>query len=309
MDNVSKIKQIEEEVVRWYNKLGRDLPWRNTNDPYSVLVSEVMLQQTQVDRVIPKFLEFLSVFPNLETLSRATIADVIKCWEGLGYNRRAVRLKRISEILVKGNYGEIPNEPDELKRLPGIGTYSANAIACFAYNKSVPLADTNIYRVLSRIVFGVTPPTRSEIDTLLNQALPFKSPSDFFQGLMDLAAAYCRVNSPKCSECFLLNTCGAGVEFLKETKLNPKNSVPYYPRQKKFKGSRRYYRGLIVKLLRKLGNDEQIGIIDLGEIMELETSDNSQQEWLLSILEELRNEGLIDISQGVHSIRVSLPSI
>ena len=96
---------------------------------------------------------------------------------------------------------------------------------------------------------------------------------------------------------------------MKETKLNPKNSVPYYPRQKKFKGSRRYYRGLIVKLLRKLGNDEQIGIIDLGEIMELETSDNSQQEWLLSILEELRNEGLIDISQGVHSIRVSLPSI
>ena len=301
-----KIDKIVDLVVRWYGKSGRDLPWRKSKDPYSILVSEVMLQQTQVDRVVPKFMQFLKQFPNLESLAEAPVATVIRLWEGLGFNRRAIRLKKIAEILVRENYAEIPENPNELRLLPGIGRYTSNAIACFAYGKSVSLADTNIYRILSRVSYGIKPTTRAEIDKLIDSSLPFDSPSDFYQGLMDIGALYCKSSSPECSNCVLISKCKAGPEFLEAKNLNPQSSVPYYPKQKRFKGSKRYYRGLIIKQLTKLGPEEQIGISDLKERIAPELMDYTE-DWFLSIIKELNDEGLLVVEEGTYSRRVALP--
>src|SRR5438105_10588982 len=134
-------------VLRWYSRYGRALPWRETRDPYAILVSEVMLQQTQASRVIPAYARFIRRFPTLASLARARLGDVIRVWSGLGYNRRAQYLHRIA----RANRRRLPSTISELDKLPGIGAYTAGAIACFAYGARVAFADTNIRRVLGRV--------------------------------------------------------------------------------------------------------------------------------------------------------------
>ena len=132
----------------------RDLPWRRTRDPYAILVSEVMLQQTQVDRVLPYYTRFLERFPTVEDLAAAATSDVIRFWSGLGYNRRAVNLQRAARAVVDEFGGSFPDDPADLKKLPGIGAYTAGAIAAFAHERDVAFLDTNMRRVISRVIFG-----------------------------------------------------------------------------------------------------------------------------------------------------------
>src|SRR6478735_9929598 len=150
---------MNEAVLDWYAAHGRrDLPWRHTDDPYAILVSEVMLQQTQVERVLPRYREWLARWPTVESLADAAAADVIRAWDGLGYNRRAVNLHRCAQAVVER--GGFPHDPAELRTLPGIGPYTAAAVACFAFGAQVPAPDTNAVRVLGR-AFGdpsVVPP-------------------------------------------------------------------------------------------------------------------------------------------------------
>src|SRR2546421_3257799 len=146
-------------LLTWYRAERRDLPWRSTDDAYAILVSEIMLQQTQVDRVLPKYSQFLAAFPTLPDLAVATPADVISVWVPLGYNMRAVRLQSIARQVLTEHHGRIPDTIEELLTLKGIGRYTAGAIACFAYHKQVATVDTNIRRVLHRIFLGLDSPT------------------------------------------------------------------------------------------------------------------------------------------------------
>ena len=147
-----KIAELRADLIAWYRDNARDLPWRRTRDPYRILVSEVMLQQTQVDRVIPKYFAFLDFFPTFEALAAAPTADVIRAWSGLGYNRRAVNLQRTAQAVVDEYGGKMPSDQVQLRDLPGIGPYTAGAIACFAFEQDVGFFDTNIRRVMHRVL-------------------------------------------------------------------------------------------------------------------------------------------------------------
>src|SRR6266513_4219730 len=152
------LSQVHTQLLSWYKQEQRDLPWRATNDPYAILVSEIMLQQTQVDRVLPKYEQFLTTFPTLADLAQASTADVISVWVPLGYNRRAVNLQSIARQVLAEYDGRIPDTIDGLLQLKGVGRYTAGAIACFAYRKQVAIVDTNIRRVLHRIFLGLEIP-------------------------------------------------------------------------------------------------------------------------------------------------------
>src|SRR5438552_12589113 len=149
------IAQAHTSLLTWYAAEQRNLPWRTTSDPYAILVSEVMLQQTQVDRVLPKYEQFLAEFPTLADLAAAPTADVISAWVPLGYNMRAVRLQSIARQVMNEFDGSIPDTIEELLTLKGIGRYTAGAIVCFAFKQQVAMVDTNIHRLLQRIFLGM----------------------------------------------------------------------------------------------------------------------------------------------------------
>src|SRR5215467_1590780 len=171
-----EIAQVHSHLLHWYAAEQRDLPWRSTDDAYAILVSEIMLQQTQVDRVLPKYQQFLAAFPTLADLAAAPAADVISTWVPLGYNMRAVRLQSIARQVISEYGGHIPDTIEELLKLKGVGRYTAGAIACFAYKKQVATVDTNINRVLHRIFLGLEYPepklTSDQILVLAESVLP-----------------------------------------------------------------------------------------------------------------------------------------
>src|SRR5688500_3739929 len=164
-------RRFRRRLLEWYRTNGRDLPWRHTRDPYRILVSEVMLQQTQVDRVIPYYERWLAQFPTVEALANASSADVITAWSGLGYNRRAAHLQRTARAAVQPPGGQGPSDPVQLGALPGIGPYTAGAIAAFAFEQDVVFLDTNMRRVVHRLVEGSDVPTlKVDEKVLLEQA-------------------------------------------------------------------------------------------------------------------------------------------
>lgn len=243
-------------VAAWYARNARVLPWRGIADPYAILVSEVMLQQTQVERVIPKYHAFLEAFPTFRALADAQPADVIRLWAGMGYNGRAVRLHRLAKKVVEHHHGELPRTVAELRRLPGIGPYTAAAIASFAFGEPVAVLDTNIYRVLSRAVHGVDAPSRDALHPLAEELLPLAdspiTPADWHQALMDVGATLCTVRQPRCMLCPLRPHCAAAPHLQSgSAPALAEASVPYAPRQSRFQGSARYFRGRIVDHLRK----------------------------------------------------------
>ena len=139
---------FQQKILSWYEKNKRDLPWRKTTDPYAIMVSEIMLQQTQVDRVIPKYQAFLKAFPTIKDLAEAPTSQVLELWSGLGYNSRAIRLQEAAKIICKQYRGQVPKSRDALMDLPGIGPYTSNAILSFAHNLPFPCMDTNIRRII-----------------------------------------------------------------------------------------------------------------------------------------------------------------
>jgi A/G-specific adenine glycosylase len=217
-------ERIQRLLLAWYASHGRDLPWRHTRDPYAVLVSEVMLQQTQVDRVLPKYHEFLARFPTLAALGAAPIADVIRAWSPLGYNVRAVRLHAIARQAVADFDGALPGTLAGLLALKGIGRYTAGAIACFAFGLPVATVDTNIRRTLWRVFRGIEPApwpagqaaTRAALE-LAEWALPADHAYAWQQALMDLGATLCTSRRPVCERCPLAGDCAALAEVGRTT--------------------------------------------------------------------------------------------
>ncbi|MGH2450095.1 MAG: A/G-specific adenine glycosylase, partial [Candidatus Limnocylindria bacterium] len=183
-------------LLRWYGRRGRDLPWRRTRDPYAVLVSEVMLQQTQATRVVPAYERFLRRFPTLRALAAAPLGDVLRVWSGLGYNRRARDLHRIARAAPDG----LPADVEGLDALPGVGPYTAGAVACFAHGVPAAFADTNIRRVLGRVFLGRTATGREAV-ALDRSLLPPGAADRWHHALMDLGATVCAARAPRCGDC------------------------------------------------------------------------------------------------------------
>ena len=195
---------FRRRLTAWFRRAGRDLPWRRTRDPYAIVVSEFMLQQTQVSRVLDYYARFLHRYPTVHHLARARPLAVRESWEGLGYYRRAANLHALARTVVRDHEGVLPSQVEELRKLPGIGAYTAGAVACFAYEKAEPTIDTNVARVLSRC-FGMPKqpgrPRGSPLHDLAKKLQPRRGAWTFNQALMELGALVCTARNPKCPEC------------------------------------------------------------------------------------------------------------
>lgn len=257
-------RRVQTALLDWYRDSRRDLPWRATRDPYRILVSEIMLQQTQAERVISKYHQFLISFPTLQSLADAPASEVIRAWAGLGYNRRALNLQRACRDVVARFGGTLPADVDDLKSLPGVGPYTAGAVACFAYGADVSFVDTNIRRVLHRVAKGpelpaplMTPP---EIQCLARDMLPVGKAYDWNQALMELGATVCRARRTDCEHCPLQHDCRARPSIQDVLQGLPRRSVPAAQR---FEQTSRYARGRIIDVLRSAPDDgwslERIG--------------------------------------------------
>ena len=320
MSRPDYVEYVQQALLQWYAAEKRDLPWRTTSDPYAILVSEIMLQQTQVDRVLPKYKQFLSIFPTLFDLAAASTADVINAWVPLGYNMRAVRLQGIARQVLSEYQGRIPDSIEKLLTLKGIGRYTAGAIACFAYHKQVATVDTNIRRVLHRIFFGLEYPESKLNDAQMlvfaENVLPTGEAYDWNQALMDLGATICTSNNPRCDYCPLQKQCQAYTEMsqqslfpsgdvfrqlrkVAEKKAAYKATAPTQP----FTSSNRYYRGRIIDFLRQMPDKQRVSLNALGPCIK---ADFGEQDlpWLEKIVRGLVRDGLADFEED----GVCLPS-
>lgn len=240
------IRTFQKTIYRYYRESGRSLPWRKTRDPYRILVSEMMLQQTQVERVLTKYEQFIHEFPDFASLAKSPLRKILEQWQGLGYNRRALALKESAQIVMKQFNAKLPSNPDILITLPGIGKATASAIAAFAFNQSTVFIETNIRRVFIHFFFKGSEKIRdADIVPLVQETLDASNPREWYYGLMDYGV------------------------MLGKNRQNPNRRSAHYTKQSPFEGSTRQLRGLILKTLmsnrvlterqlaRKLGTDPQ----------------------------------------------------
>ena len=292
------IDAFRQALLGWWDGNARDLPWRQTRDPYRILVSEVMLQQTQVDRVIPHYHRWLESFPDVQALAAAPTADVIRLWKGLGYNRRAVNLQRAAQAVVERG-GEFPDTVDELLALPGIGPYTAGAIACFAFERDVPFIDTNMRRVLHRVFLGSDVPERQatdrEIIGIAAATLPSGHGWRWNQALIEFGALQCTARTPACVICPAQTFCKARPTIqtdiqaaLAGRKGNAK-SVP-------FEQTNRYFRGRIMDALRE-HEGEAMPLETLGPIVKADFRPEDLP-WLTELVVALERDGLTAIAES-----------
>lgn len=222
-----------EDVLAWYHLNKRDLPWRKTHDPYAVLVSEIMLQQTTVETVLRYYAAFMARFPNVVALAQADEEAVLGCWQGLGYYRRALNLHRTARILADEYGGRFPQTYDEVSRLPGIGPYIAGAVMSIAFGQPYPAVDGNVLRVISRL-YGIAddvtkPPVKNKITSRVKEMMPPRWAGDFTQSLMELGALVCRPGTPDCTVCPWGGYCVAKNKDI--AALLPVKKAPKKPRQ------------------------------------------------------------------------------
>lgn len=200
-------------LLAWYDRAAADLPWRRTRDPYRIWLSEIMLQQTQVETVIPYYERFLEAFPTVAALAAAPLADVLKRWEGLGYYSRARNLHRAAQVVVHDLGGRFPETADGLRQLPGIGPYTAGAIASIAFGQRVPVLDGNVIRVFARLADLEADVSQQQVKAglwaLAERWLPAERPGDYNQALMELGRTVCRPRAPLCAACPLQPHCRA----------------------------------------------------------------------------------------------------
>jgi len=206
-------RRFRQRLLTWYRRHGRDLPWRKTSDPYHILVSEIMLQQTQVDRVLPKYAEWLDRYPSFEALAAAPESDVTRTWYPLGYNIRPKRLQSIAREAVERYDGQLPSDEETLLSFKGIGAYTAGAIRSFAFRERAAILDTNVARVLFRVFIGKgdlkSHAMKRHLWTVSETMVPRRHVFDFNQALMDFGAMVCVARKPKCLVCPMAESCRA----------------------------------------------------------------------------------------------------
>ena len=211
MNNLELLARVPAPLLAWYDKEARDLPWRQNTDPYRVWVSEIMLQQTRVEAVIPYYERFLAAFPDLKALADAPEEQLLKLWEGLGYYSRARNLQKAAREALS-RFGGLPGQVQELSSLPGIGAYTAGAIASIAFSRPVPAVDGNVLRVVARLTDShddvLSPAVKREAEKAVAAVIPHDRPGDFNQAVMDLGATVCLPNgAPRCEVCPLAELC------------------------------------------------------------------------------------------------------
>jgi A/G-specific adenine glycosylase len=204
------------KLLTWYKKAARALPWRDTRNPYAILVSEFMLQQTQVSRVLEYFPRFMARFPTLDALARSRPKAVMEEWDGLGYYARASNLHALARVVRTTLGGKLPDSPEALQKLPGVGRYTAGAVACFAYEKAVPAVDTNVKRVLSRAF------RPKDVWKLADRIMPRdgKRAWQLNQAMMELGALVCRARVPKCPDCPVKHHCRYTARLNSQTRIH-----------------------------------------------------------------------------------------
>lgn len=274
------MSDLKKVVFDFYKKNSRsNLPWRpptlnirkdGSIDPYKVLVSEIMLQQTQVDRVISKFNSWMKRFPNVESLSKASLSEVLEEWQGLGYNRRGLNLHKTAQVVVDEHKGKIPRDREELKRLPGIGDYTSGAVMAFAFNKPVVFIETNIRSVFLHEFFkdhGMV--HDSELFPLIEKTLDADNPRDWYYALMDYGS------------------------YIKKEFGNPNKKSRHYTKQSRFEGSNREIRSKILKYILKNGSvSEHVLLRDI-----------TSEKWdVQKNLEKMMEEGLIKKEKNLYTV-------
>lgn len=280
------VQKIQKHIFSWYKKYGRhDLPWRATDDIYHIVVSEIMLQQTNVPKVIEKYNSFIKIFPTIEDLANAAQKDVVLQWQGLGYNRRALYLKKMAESIAYDFGGEIPHDSDKLIALPGIGPYTSRSILIFAYNENIATWDVNIVRVLRR-VHGEKIADNKKVDKWCQEFLPHNRSRDWHNALMDFASLICTKRTPKCESCPLKMVCRSYPDpddfvYVKRKEIGRSEKGKHIPR--------RIYRGRIIEFLR-----HQSGTIDeIGCEIKSDWIKTQDQKWCEDVLRGLEKDEMI----------------
>ncbi len=231
-------KDFNNKIIAWYEEHKRDLPWRHTVDPYKVWLSEIILQQTRVNQGMPYYHRFIEKYPTVLHLAQADEQEVLRLWQGLGYYSRARNLHKCAKEVVSTHQGKFPNSFEELKRLPGIGDYTAAAIASFSFKKPVAVVDGNVYRVMAR-VFGIdtpinTPKAKKEFFDLANKLISTQHPDRYNQAVMEFGALHCTPQNPRCEDCVFTKQCFAKQKGMqkqlpvKERKLKVRKRYFYY---------------------------------------------------------------------------------
>jgi A/G-specific adenine glycosylase len=285
-------------LLEWYARHRRNLPWRRTHNPYRILISEVMLQQTQVSRVLVFYKNWLRLFPTFSALAAAPKRSVLQAWSGLGYNNRALRIQSLAHIVVESFRSKLPDDIEKLQQLPGIGRYTAHALACFAFGQAVPVVDVNVKRILTRLFSKVT-----SVDAMLDEKeawtyaatiLPPQDAYDWNQALMDLGTEICTAVSPDCEICPLASCCrSAGLPALRRRSVRAKKQEPG------FRGvPRRIIRGQILKLLH--------GKTQTSNRLRTSLSVRLSEKELRGILDTMKNDGLVRLRKSRTSIRISI---
>lgn len=267
----TKTKKLKESLLIWYKNNKRSFNWRHTNDPWKILLIEIISQQTQINRANIYYQKFIKKFPTPESMSRSTLKTILKMWSGLGYNNRAIRLYESSKLISEKGFKNIyPN----FELLPGVGQYTKNAILSFAYGEKVLALDTNLERVLTR--YFAADSTKDYVKKYSDFLLKDVDSRDLNQALMDLGSSICTSSNPKCNICPLEKNC-------KKYIIRSKNSV------EKFKGSNRELRGKIIKLLVM---QNQITIKNIAK----KTSEN--EEKIMTAINSLENDGLLKVRKN-----------
>lgn len=265
---------MQRAILGWYDANGRSLPFRGTRDPYAILVSEVMAQQTQIGRVSEAWSRFMATFPTIDALAASSPADVLRAWRGLGYNRRALNLWRATQVVVTEHGGVLPVNVESLQRLPGIGPYTARAVAAIAYGARVGAVDTNVRRVLGRSLLGEADVVgQAQLQQLADASVPPERPADWTHALMDVGSTFCKPVRPNCEACPARAWCrfaaaagtGSGAIVASGRSRAPARSTP-------FASTTRWLRGRILDRLRAAEGsdwhrlDAPIGDHDAGRV-------------------------------------------
>jgi A/G-specific adenine glycosylase len=282
---------VRTALVEWYEADHRDYPWRRTTDPYEILVSEVMSQQTQLDRVVAAWEAFLDRWPTVEALADADRSEVVGFWsdQRLGYNNRARYLHEAAGQIVEDHGGAFPETPDELRALMGVGPYTANAVASFAFNDGDAVVDTNVKRVLYRAFPGMHTADDSDYESVANALMPPGESRIWNNAIMELGGVACE-KTPRCDEegCPWREWCHAyrTGDF----------TAPDVPTQPSFEGSRRQFRGRIVRLL---GEHDEMDLDTLGHRIRVDYAPDGEhgREWLRDLLSDLAADGLVRIEE------------